>query len=163
MNLFVRDIYVFLFPFFFFGCPSCFWAFISNVRTIFLAQCFWAFNSDRMYSCLPFYFYAFVCSFFIMRSICFCPLVISIRLGRILSLNQFLGDLHPFKGSCHLASSVIYIRLGGILSLSQFLGDLHPFKGSCHLASSVIYICLDEILLLSQDLTSGLAYSTLGC
>ena len=75
MNLFVRDIDVFL----------------------------WAFNLDTMYSCLPFYFYAVVCSFFIMRSICFCLSVISTRLGGILPLGQSLGELYPYKESHHLA------------------------------------------------------------
>ena len=47
--------------------------------------------------------------------------MIYIRLGEILSLSHFLGDLHSVKEFCHLALSVIYIFLGGILSLIPFL------------------------------------------
>ena len=119
---------------------------------------------QNMYSCLPTYFPASVGLFFVMLNT-FYPYMVMLfahiftclpldqaYILRISLLNGFLGDLHPFKGSCHLALPVIYIRLGGILLLSYFLSDLHLFKGSYHLASLVIYICLGRILLHSQYL-----------
>ena len=113
MNLFVRDIYVFLFPPFFFGCPVCFWAINSNVRTIFLSQHLWAFNSNKIY--IHVYLLTFLLPL-VCSSLC---LTLFIRMWFMLFACIF---------AC-LPLDSAYIRLGGISLLSHFLGDLHPFKG----------------------------------
>ena len=59
--------------------------------------------------------------------------MIYIRLGGILSLGHFFGDLHPFKESCHLG--VVNDLHSSWLNLITwpFFGHFHPFKESCHL------------------------------
>ena len=88
---------------YFFWVPSVFRILIPMSKQYFLPSGFWAFNSDIMYSCLPFYFYAFVYSFFNVRSVCFCLSMILIHPGGILPLGQSLGELYPHEESCHLA------------------------------------------------------------